>query len=291
MKHIISYCFATLIFCIAIYTQNLQAQQQNLLCAPDTTCNSPYILDTLQVTSSKLCDSCYYRMFYYWRICDNPLRIDFQLNGGVVGDPITGEYPCADCIDWKELWKEGVRKVIMELATKVPDTSFKMTFSNEACWKKIDGAGPGIVAGYIVEPCNTECCKYTYQVHNGIVNLIQYEAPLSDCPPGDECFALCDPYGYFPNPKRSTNELLKYLEVFPNPVKSNLNIQLNNLEKGKYEIRVSNLSGQTVIFTEQQNQSETMDINLSVEKLNKGPYFFTIVYDNRIIKSGKFIVE
>lgn len=291
MKKMIPLCFATLLFCITIFTSNIQAQPPDPLCAGDTTCNSPYILDTLQVTVSDLCDSCHYKMFYYWRICTNPPRIDFQLIGGEVGDRPFAEYPCAGCTDWKELWKEGVKKVILELKSRLLGPSFIMTFSNEACWKKINGIGPLEVAGYIVAPCNTECCKYTYQVINGVVHLIQYEAPLTTCPPDDECFALCDPFGFIPMEKRSINELLEEIEIFPNPVTSRLNIEMNNLEHGKYEIRVNNLSGQTVIFTEKQNQNEAMSINLDVEKLNKGTYFFTIIFENRIIKSGKFIVK
>lgn len=97
---------------------------------------------------------------------------------------------------------------------------------------------------------------------------------------------------YYADPLSVNSEFSKDgISIYPNPVNSILNIKLSNLEKGDYEIRVSNVSGQTVIFTEQQNQSETMNINLDVNKLTKGAYYFTVVYEMKIIKSGKFIVE
>lgn len=286
MKKIIILCFATLLFCITIFTLNSQAQPPNPSCMGDTTCNETYTYDSLVVEISDLCPLCSYTMYYWRRECFNPHRVDFQTSYGKLSNS------CVSCGDWKELWKEGVKKIVLKEANSIQDTTFQMTFSNEACWKKINGIGPVGVGGYTVAPCNTECCKYTYQVIDSVVTLIQYEAPLSTCPPGDECFALCDPFGYFPLEKRSINELnFEDMEVYPNPVNSILNIKLNDLEKGNYEIRVSNVSGQTVMYTEQQNQSETMNINLDVNKLTKGTYYFTVAYKKKILKSGKFIVE
>src|SRR5690606_38787394 len=114
------------------------------------------------------------------------------------------------------------------------------------CWKKTGGEGPAEVGGYKVKPCNTECCKYTYQILNDVVSLVQFEAPMSVCPPLEDCFSMCDPFGYFPMNKQAIYEDDKSLEIYPNSVTSNLQINFSNDEAGNYEVLINDLSGQTV---------------------------------------------
>lgn len=92
--------YATLVlFLILNINQKSLALEGGPACI-DTTCNTPYKLDSLMSYETSLCDSCHYKIYYYWRICDNPLRIDFQLNSGTVGHGLFDPYLCSGC-DWK----------------------------------------------------------------------------------------------------------------------------------------------------------------------------------------------
>ena len=84
----------------------------------------------------------------------------------------------------------------------------------------------------------------------------------------------------------------KNIVVFPNPlVGRNLNVTMNNIPTGKYEIRIINLLGQEVdskIVNHNIGQAENILLN---KNLVAATYTIEVIGDNKIAGSSKFEVK
>ncbi len=67
------------------------------------------------------------------------------------------------------------------------------------------------------------------------------------------------------------------IKVFPNPVKESLNIQLNNSEKGQYEINIINLAGQVLASETRTILADESTQLLDLRSLTSGAYFLQII--------------
>ena len=75
--------------------------------------------------------------------------------------------------------------------------------------------------------------------------------------------------------------------VFPNPITSDSQIQVNNPSKGKLNIKVVNIHGQVIL-----DDWFYSDIYYIGKKINEsGNYLFSIKNDNELLTTGKFIKQ
>lgn len=77
------------------------------------------------------------------------------------------------------------------------------------------------------------------------------------------------------------------LEVYPNPVLNKVWMDLSNLDAHSVNVRVANLSGQTVKDVRNLRTGSTVDINLA--NLNEGVYFLQLWDDGNILTSNRIL--
>lgn len=88
-----------------------------------------------------------------------------------------------------------------------------------------------------------------------------------------------------PNSVKLTNNLVEF-NVYPNPVRGNLNVKMNNI-KGNSEIAVFNILGQKVRDIKIASESSQIDLN----NLARGFYFLRITTNNQILPIKKIIIQ
>ena len=73
--------------------------------------------------------------------------------------------------------------------------------------------------------------------------------------------------------KVNINTNTKGINVYPNPVKSNiLNLQINNLQKGKYNLNMFSISGQKILTKVLEHPGGSSFQIIRIENLFPGPY-------------------
>jgi hypothetical protein len=75
--------------------------------------------------------------------------------------------------------------------------------------------------------------------------------------------------------------------VYPNPASSQITIEFEN-QLNQCDITIFNIFGQTIM---NQNMSGNTKYNLTISNLEAGMYFYSIVSDGKVVKSGKFIKQ
>jgi len=88
-----------------------------------------------------------------------------------------------------------------------------------------------------------------------------------------------------PNSVKLTNNLVEF-NVYPNPVRGNLNVKMSNI-KGNSEITVFNILGQKVRDIKIASESSQIDLN----NLARGFYFLRITTNNQILPIRKIIIQ
>jgi hypothetical protein len=82
----------------------------------------------------------------------------------------------------------------------------------------------------------------------------------------------------------------KSLTAFPNPVRENVTIDLNDEPTGKAVISVFNEIGVKVLEVETEKEFENLLQELSVETLDEGIYFVRVTIDKLNVYSTKIVV-
>ncbi len=67
------------------------------------------------------------------------------------------------------------------------------------------------------------------------------------------------------------------LKIFPNPASSNLNINIENIEKGKYQIAILNLNGKILLKEELELQNKHLKLNQNIDNLPDGQYIVQVM--------------
>lgn len=80
------------------------------------------------------------------------------------------------------------------------------------------------------------------------------------------------------------------VKAFPNPVITDLNLELDNFKAGRYEVRVYNIIGREVL-REQHQVSGNTRLSVNVTSLRQGTYLYSIVdSDGQVIKTRRIMV-
>lgn len=77
------------------------------------------------------------------------------------------------------------------------------------------------------------------------------------------------------------------VSVYPNPVSSELKVELNTTNDANYEVSLRNIIGQEVLRTKIKNGVNKLDVST----LQRGVYFYSILTDGDAIKTKKLIVR
>ena len=80
---------------------------------------------------------------------------------------------------------------------------------------------------------------------------------------------------------------LANVSIYPNPVVSLINIQIDDNDVNSYQVEIINITGQKV-FT---NSYSNLSTSVNVENLNSGIYFIRITADNKKIYNYKLMKE
>jgi hypothetical protein len=101
----------------------------------------------------------------------------------------------------------------------------------------------------------------------------------------------CYSRSYYNVPLVITDEEDNYdLSIYPNPVKSSINIKVNDLMYGKVSIDVINLSGLSLKKLNVVKRKNEENFNVSVEDLMPGLYVVK-VFNGKYLQIGKFVKE
>lgn len=87
-----------------------------------------------------------------------------------------------------------------------------------------------------------------------------------------------------------TTELVKEIEVTPNPASNSISISANNLHSINTTVTIQNMQGQTVATFFEGIPNQTEVINYSIEHLPSGTYFITIE-NGKTISRTKFVIS
>ncbi len=145
----------------------------------------------------------------------------------------------------------------------VSDYNWKMISGpSEATFENPNAAVTGVsnleAGEYVFEVTITDNkgAKSTAKVHISVVNNLKYEEKLS---------------------------------LYPNPAKSDINIQLNNDTMGLARITVYNTSGMVVQRLNTQKTQPILKKNISISNLQTGVYYVEVIIGNTVKKIMKFV--
>jgi len=94
----------------------------------------------------------------------------------------------------------------------------------------------------------------------------------------------------FYNPvSNEENELLENIEVYPNPVATDLTVEIEQTEYSNLNFEIRNILGQLVRNGTTKNNLNSNKIIISVQDLVEGDYVLVLKNDKEIIKTEKFI--
>lgn len=74
------------------------------------------------------------------------------------------------------------------------------------------------------------------------------------------------------------------LNIYPNPARNTLNIDIDSNDKNNLSIRITDIVGREVLYTDYQNQ-------LTISSLEKGVYFVSVARRGKVLATGKIIKE
>lgn len=117
------------------------------------------------------------------------------------------------------------------------------------------------------------------QVTNGVVNVYfedRYLNPLSKQFTAQIFSAVSSP----------TSQ--DKISVYPNPAGEKLNLRLNNGSVGQYRIQIMDMSGKIVLSSMHNSSSNSLELSMSLEKLNSGNYIIRLVCPDGKVKQEKF---
>ncbi|MEX1002612.1 MAG: ice-binding family protein [Crocinitomicaceae bacterium] len=82
-------------------------------------------------------------------------------------------------------------------------------------------------------------------------------------------------------------EAVKTVSIYPNPFQNSVTIRVENTQNEDYTFKVYNSLGAVVYQTILINESTTLNLS----ELNSGAYFYRVMSDSQLIKSGKLLAQ
>jgi hypothetical protein len=205
-----------------------------------------------------------------------------------------------------------VNRVLFYFAGLLPSATV-INYKSTSCWVFL-GKGIGPVYGYppgvpqdpdhplSSGPCPGECCEYIYETfHQGseigihlvhksipedIVCLTQEEEPLLP----QDCEVICDPFGYVEKGSLASPDNIVTVVSYPNPVNSNITLDISNLIEDNYQINVYDNSSRLMNKFDI-HVKNSLNFNCNVKDLQNGIYFFNIIKGENHYKTVKFFVK
>lgn len=87
--------------------------------------------------------------------------------------------------------------------------------------------------------------------------------------------------------KKNSKPTTYFSEVYPNPASNNFSFQYT-IDSETADVFVYNILGDKVATAKLIHNGQRFEMN--VQNLENGMYFFTILIDNKIVKTTKFII-
>jgi hypothetical protein len=112
---------------------------------------------------------------------------------------------------------------------------------------------------------------------------------------------LSDVYSYYvnktsismPAPKvpSSNNEMEPEILIFPNPAENNTNLQISNLAKGDYIIRLLNYYGTSIEELPCKSEGGSVNMKLNLNNYASGSYFVILYSGTSVLKIYPFVIK
>jgi len=132
--------------------------------------------------------------------------------------------------------------------------------------------------GYAVPPATgTDTDPNNYNQDNDIVYVKVPVADLGNCP--------------IPTGIKSVNTVVSNMSLFPNPATSNITIDVVLVENAKMDIAILNSVGQEVYKTSFNGNVGSNKVDLSLNNLSSGLYFYQVKIANNKAVTKKFAIE
>ncbi len=96
-----------------------------------------------------------------------------------------------------------------------------------------------------------------------------------------------------PAPKitSSNSELNPEILIFPNPAENNTNLQISNLTKGDYKIRLLNYYGTTIEELPCKSEGGSVNMMLNLNNYASGSYFIILYKGTTVLKIYPFVIN
>ncbi len=191
--------------------------------------------------------------------------------------------------------------------------SDEIWFYIRSCWSEHDQQD-------LLQACPTNgCCIYRYRVHTkkdhdpvthydiwicpGGIYTDHHPDNCEDSPPYyTDCEYICNDIeleeeielgpDYFKNPltvkEKTENSKTK---IFPNPNTGNFQLYNNSIKTGLMTIRIFNSMGNTVYSKEINKNEQHLSLNLNLNNISSGLYFYRIYSKDKTFSSGSLIIN
>jgi hypothetical protein len=255
--------------------------------------------DTMNINMDSLgCPDCSITIFFKYRATANcnPGYYDYNL------DSCHLDTNCRNCLtlDEQTVFKYSIQALLKYGPLGVPvkgqcDSTYRI--GHASCWSFNDPFEKNRFY-----PCtDSGCCWALYKVcrdSNNVFTYTRIDANYSNyqCPQATHpCVFICD---IDPNPKISvfSNELTpiesnKHITyVTPNPSTGLIEIHINTTTKGNFFISIYDRIGNLLLEQQKEMKGEIQTIQLDLNKLNNGLYFYKIKMNDVLMDNNSFIL-
>jgi len=283
--------------------------------SPPTECTTPcspyspwiYESDVTQLPEPlrNYCPSCIMFYEYWWRVCNDEIEIILgrvEYHGDCAQNPGCAVFPFVHYAAALAA-KSNPPMVDTLISNCDPNgiyckTEVKLSMVNCYQWQQGQGPlGPNDIYWYTVPCPNETCCEYELEVcivdcdPEQIMSAIQSVYSPANC--AQNCFNACADWG----------ESLKSIQMMesdyhndrikliPNPSNGEFTIDFGNANTGNYKFVITDLRGNKVFEDIISVASNNYQIDVKLDNLQNGTYFFSFIFDNVTYSNGKIIIS
>ena len=212
---------------------------------------------------------------------------------------------CTNCINdswtYEEIMGEIKWKVLLYGPLPLPamGCSTVVKLRQYACYSY------DVTSQYPFSPCNAACCKEEYEItksyqggtpHYECIYLSSQRIG-DECPVEEGCFDLCGSPLITPLPKININEnqddgaesIVKSI-VYPNPASESAVLEYSCEETGNVLFKIFDVQGNEVYSLEDNKTSESSILNLNINSLTDGIYYYKLLLNNINISTGSLTI-